>query len=69
MRTNRFTLLPGVTLAVLLTLLVRSPVFGHDDDEHGQRCTVDRLEGLYVFSARGFVTPPLVPRYRKPSLN
>jgi hypothetical protein len=61
MRANQFTLLPGVALAILLTLLVGSPVFGLDNDGHGQRCTVDTLEGLYVFSATGFVTPTTGP--------
>jgi hypothetical protein len=61
MRTNQCTLLPGVALAVLLALLVGSPVSGHDNDGHGQRCTVDTLDGLYVFSATGFVTPATAP--------
>jgi hypothetical protein len=45
MQTRRFTRLPGMTLAVMLTLLVgQAPVFGHDDNRGGK---ADRIEGVW----------------------
>jgi hypothetical protein len=41
MRTRRFTRLPGMTLAVMLSLLVgQAPVFGHDDREGWEHRTL-----------------------------
>ena len=45
MRTRRYTRLPGMTLAVMLTLLVgQGLVFGHDD---GDRTAPSKLEGTW----------------------
>jgi hypothetical protein len=45
MQTTRFTRLLGITLAVMLTLVVRQgPVFGHDDDRGAQ---ASRIEGVW----------------------
>ena len=45
MRTRRFTRLPGMTLAVMRTLLVgQGLVFGHDD---GDRTAPSKLEGTW----------------------
>lgn len=52
MRTKHVSRLPGVVLVVLLIVVVGTPAFGHD---HG--CSLATLDGLYVFSATGFVTP------------
>jgi len=53
MRTRYLAQLPGVVVVILLILAAGTPVSGH---EHG--CSPDTLDGLYVFSATGFVTPP-----------
>jgi hypothetical protein len=46
MQTRRFTRLPGMTLAVMLTLLVgQAPVFGHDDSAGREPRT---LEGTWL---------------------
>lgn len=62
MRTNGCSRLTGLVLVVLLTAIIGSPAFGHDRD----RCTVDTLEGLYVFTATGFSVPtpptPALPK-------
>lgn len=62
MRTNGCSRLTGLVLVVLLTVIIGSPAFGHDRD----RCTVDTLEGLYVFTATGFSVPtpptPALPK-------
>lgn len=50
MRTKRFSWLVGVALAMQSTLLVGSPAFG-------AQCTTALLDGLYVFTARGFSIP------------
>jgi hypothetical protein len=45
MQTRRFTRIPGMTLAVMLTLLVgQGLVFGHDD---GDRTAPSKLEGAW----------------------
>ena len=45
MRTRRYTPLPGMTIAVMLTLLVgQGLVFGHDD---GDRTAPSKLEGTW----------------------
>jgi hypothetical protein len=51
MRTQKLPWFAGVALAVLLAVVVGSPAFGADD------CTPALLNGLYVFTARGFSTP------------
>ena len=52
MRTNAWSWLAGVVLTVPLTLLAGSPVFAA-----GFECTPALLDGLYVFTARGFSVP------------
>ena len=50
MRTRRYTRLPGMTLAVMLTLLVgQELVFGHDD---GDRTAPSKLEGTWNVTLR-----------------
>jgi hypothetical protein len=46
-------LLPAVVM-ILLAVMAVTPAFARDDDD----CSAATLNGLYVFSARGFVTPP-----------
>jgi hypothetical protein len=62
MRTNGCSRLTGLVLVVLLTVIIGSPALGHDRD----RCTVDTLEGLYVFTATSFSVPtpptPALPK-------
>lgn len=47
-----------VTVVVLLLLSIGTPVLARDNDAHDDDCSFATLNGLYVFSARGFVTPP-----------
>jgi hypothetical protein len=54
MRTKYSPRLPRVVMVILLVLGVRTPAFGRDNDA----CSLATLDGLYVFSATGFVTPP-----------
>jgi hypothetical protein len=61
MRTPDSLRLTRVAVVLVLVLAVATPVFGQDDDE----CSLARLNGLYVFSASGFVTPPGVPAFPK----
>lgn len=51
MRTKRFSWLVGVALAMLSAMVVGSPAFG------AAECTPALLNGLYVFTARGFSVP------------
>jgi hypothetical protein len=46
-----------VTVAMLLVLSMGTRVFAHDNEGRND-CSFATLNGLYVFSARGFVTPP-----------
>jgi hypothetical protein len=56
MQTRRYTQLPGMTLAVLLTLLVgQGLVFGHDD---GDRTAPRTLEGTWNVTLRFPVCDP-----------
>ncbi len=55
MQTTRFTLLSGLALAVVLTLLVgQMPVFGQDDREGADDCT---LEGTWNVTLTFLATP------------
>jgi hypothetical protein len=53
MRTKYLSRLPGAVLVILLILAAGSPALGHEPG-----CSLATLDGLYVFSATGFVTPP-----------
>jgi hypothetical protein len=56
MRTRRFTRLPGMTLAVMLTLLVgQTPVFGRDDRAGWEHRT---LEGTWINEVKIVTCPP-----------
>jgi hypothetical protein len=55
MWTKRFPLLCGMALALIVTLVVWSPVDAHASDGH--HCTTATLDGLYIFAASGFITP------------
>jgi hypothetical protein len=46
-----------VTVAVLLVLSMGTRVLAHDNEGRND-CSFATLNGLYVFSASGFVTPP-----------
>jgi hypothetical protein len=62
MRTKGCSWLTGLVSAALLTVAVGGPAFGNGHD----RCTVDALDGLYVFTATGFSVPtpptPALPK-------
>jgi len=61
MRTNDSLRLARATLLILLIVGVGTPAMGHDNDE----CSRATLNGLYLFSATGFVTPPGVTPFPK----
>ncbi len=54
MTTRRSSQLLCTVLVTLLALTVRTPAFARDNGD----CSLATLNGLYVFSASGFVTPP-----------
>ena len=61
MQTTRFTRLPGITLAVLLTLVVgQGLVFGDDDGDRPRKCTLATLKGRYLFGGIATLLPPAV---------
>ena len=61
MQTTRFTRLPGITLAVLLTLVVgQGLVFGDDDGDRPPKCTLATLKGRYLFGGIATLLPPAV---------
>ena len=62
MQTTRFTRLPGITLAVLLTLVVgQGLVFGDKDGHRPPKCTEATLKGRYLFGGIATLLPPAVP--------
>ncbi len=64
MRTTDFLRFTRVAVVTLLVLALGTPVFAHANDDD-DTCSPARLNGLYVFSARGFVAPPGVPAFPK----
>ena len=64
MRTKDPLWFARVAVVVLLVLTMGTPVFGRDNDDD-DTCSQARLNGLYVFSASGFVAPPGVVAFPK----
>jgi hypothetical protein len=55
-----------ITVVALLVLPMATAAAAHDDDGRGDDgCSLATLDGLYVFSASGFVTPPGVTPFPK----
>jgi hypothetical protein len=61
MQTRRCTRLPGITLAVLLTLVVGQGLgFADDDGNRPPQCTLATLKGRYLFGGIATLLPPAV---------
>jgi hypothetical protein len=63
MQTTWFTRLPGITLAVLLTLMGgQGLVFGDDHGDRPPKCTLATRKGRYLFGGIATLLPPAAPQ-------